>query len=398
LTATLARAGELGCRLAHAVAEELDRRFPLGAALDCLDVTARSAEPRRAAIWKALRGTRPNQQVPGSGDPVAGAVDDMVSLVEDLAEDGPVVLALDDLQWADEASVLLWHRLCPLTARLPLLLVGAARPLPHREDVHRLRRDVETSGGAVVELTPLDEHAVAGMIARLVGARPGPGLRRVAERAAGNPLYVREIADALVRDEVVRLGQDTADVPSGSFDRVPRSLVSAVTGRLHYLADATREVLRWAALIGGEFAVDDLAAVLGRPAGDLVVPLDEATTAGVLRAAGQRWAFRHPVIRQALYEGTPLALRVALHQQAARALAGSGAPVEHVAAQLLASGGSAAWAGDWLVEAAPPLTHRAPLVAVELLRREVDPDVDFGDRARGAVLTARLAGALFRVG
>ncbi|MDQ2588096.1 BTAD domain-containing putative transcriptional regulator [Saccharothrix yanglingensis] len=398
LTATLARAGELGCRIAHAVAEELDRRFPLGAALDCLDVTARSAEPRRAAIWTALRGTRPHRQVPGSGDPVAGAIDDMVSLVADLCEDGPVVLALDDVQWADDASVALWHRLCPLTARLPLLLVGAARPLPHREDVHRLRRDVGTPGGAVVELTPLDEHAVAGMIARLVGARPGPGLRRVAERAAGNPLYVREIADALVRDKVVRLGQDTADVPSGSFDRVPRSLVSAVTNRLHYLADATREVLRWAALIGGEFAADDLAAVLGRPAGELAAPLDEAVTAGVLRAAGRRWAFRHPVIRQALYEGTPLALRVALHQQAARALAGSGAPVEHVAAQLLAGGGSAAWVGDWLVEVAPLLTHRAPLVAVELLRREVDPDVDFGDRARGAVLTARLAVVLFRVG
>ncbi|WP_051766985.1 BTAD domain-containing putative transcriptional regulator [Saccharothrix syringae] len=339
VTAVLARAGRLGVRFAHAVAEELGRRFPLGTALECLDVTARSADPRGAEIWRALRGDQAARGLLGGGDPVGSALDDLVALIGAWCEEGPVVLAVDDLQWADEASVVFWHRLLRLTERLPLLLVGAARPLPHRADVRRLRREVESSAGRLLDLAPLDDRAVAGMIGGLVGAPAGPGLRRIAERAAGNPLYVREIADALVRDGVVRLEADTADVSAGAFDRAPRSLVSAVTGRLRYLGEATREVLRWAALLGGEFTADDLAAVLGRPVTGVVGAVDEAVAAGVLRDAGVRLAFRHPVIRQALYEDTPLALRVALHQQAAQALARSGAPVEHVAGQRPAAAG-----------------------------------------------------------
>ncbi|MGM1065043.1 BTAD domain-containing putative transcriptional regulator [Saccharothrix sp. Mg75] len=396
VAAVLARAGRAGHRVAHAAAEELGRGFPLGLAMDCLDVTPDSADPRRATIRATPHA---GQAVPGGADHVSAALDELVSLVTSWCAEGPVVVAFDDLHWADEASVVLWHRLCRLTARLPLLLVGAARPVPHRADVRRLRQDVHPPSGVLVDLAPLDEHAVAAMTGHLVGAPAGPGLRRVVERASGNPLYVREIADALVRDAVVRVDSGTADVPAGSFDRAPGSLVSAVTGRLHYLADPTREVLRWAALLGGEFTVGDVAAVWGRPVTDVVRPVEEAITAGVLRDAGVRLAFRHPVIRQALYEGTPLALRVALHQQAAKALAGTGASVEHVAGQLLAVGGPAGpWVADWLVGAAPVLAARAPLVAVELLRREVDPAVDPGDRARSAVLTAHLAGVLFRIG
>ncbi|WP_063741520.1 BTAD domain-containing putative transcriptional regulator [Saccharothrix syringae] len=325
----LDRAARAGARVAHGVAEELGRRFPLGLALDCLDITGRSTDERGAAIWRALRDDRAGQSVLVSIDPVFSVIEDMVALVAARCADGPVVLALDDLQWSDDASVVLWHRLLRLTEHLPLLLVGATRPLPNRSDLRRLRRDVDASGGALFDLAPLDDHAVAAVIGDVVGAPPGAGLRRVAERAAGNPLYVREIADALLRDGVVRLDEGVADVAADSLDRAPRSLVSAVTSRLGYLTDATRDVLRWAALLGGEFTVGDVAAVLGKPVTDVVEPLDEAIAAGVLRDAGLRLAFRHPVIRQALYEGTPLALRVALHQQAARTLARSGAPVEH---------------------------------------------------------------------
>ncbi|WP_033439576.1 BTAD domain-containing putative transcriptional regulator [Saccharothrix sp. NRRL B-16314] len=399
VTAVVARAGQAGHRVAHAAADELGQGFPLGLAVDCLEIKPGSPDRRRAAIWATLRENRSGQAVPGGGDRVSVALDDLVTMVASWCAEGPVVVAFDDLHWADEASVVLWHRLSRLTARGPLLLVGAARPVPHRSDVQRLRRDVDQGSGVVVDLSPLDDGAVAAMIGHLVGAQAGPGLRRVAERAAGNPLYVREIADALVRDAVVRLDSGTADVPAGSFDQAPDSLVSAVTGRLHYLADTTRDVLLWAALLGGEFTVGDLAAALGRRVTEVVRPVEEAITAGVLRDAGVRLAFRHPVIRQALYEGTPMAVRVALHQQAAKALAESGASVEPVAGQLLAADGPAGpWVADWLVGAAPVLTNRAPLVAVELLRREVDPDLHGGDRARTAVLTAHLANVLFRIG
>ncbi|MEV1120352.1 BTAD domain-containing putative transcriptional regulator [Actinosynnema sp. NPDC049800] len=397
LAAVLEQATRSGHQVAHAVADELGSRFPLRLALDCLRVETRSPDPRRAATARALRQERPAGSIFADSDPVFGAVDRLVALVEQLCADGPLVFALDDLQWSDETSTQVWHRLTTVARRLPLLLVGAARPVPYRAEVARLRRDVESSGGAVLDLAPLADTEVAGLVGRLVGASPGPGLRRIAARAGGNPLYLREVADALVRERVVEVDTGVADVAAHALDRVPVSLVSAVTGRLDFLSDPTREVLRWSALLGGEFAVDDLSVVLGTPVFDLAGRLEEAVAAGVLRDAGPRMAFRHPLIRQALYEGTPAALRTALHQQAAQALAASGAPVDHVAEQLLAASGDVgSWVVDWLVAQAPALVYRAPLVAVELLQRCLGSSVARDER--DATLMAHLSSALFRIG
>ncbi len=396
LDAALARAEAAGHQVAHAVADELGTRFPLRPALDSLGIDVRSADPRRAEIARALRDRKhPAGSLFADGDPTAQAIDRLVALVDRLCGDGPLVLALDDLQWADEDTVELWRRLGVGTRRLPLLLIGAARPVPHRADVARLRREVE-SGGVVLDLAPLTDVAVAGIVAAQVGAEPGPGLRRVAAWAGGNPLYARELADALVREHAVRFDTGPADVSPDVLDRAPPSLVSTVAARLDFLSAPTREVLRCAALLGGEFAVGDLSVVLGRPVPVLLSAFTEAMAAGVLRDAGPRMAFRHPLIRQALYEGTPPAVRADLHQRAARALAAADAPVEHVARQLLAtSDGIGEWAVPWLAVRAPALVHRAPLVAVELLRRCLR---SAGDDVRYPVLNAYLGSALFRIG
>ncbi|WP_433260207.1 BTAD domain-containing putative transcriptional regulator [Actinosynnema sp. CS-041913] len=396
--AALAGAAAAGHQVAHAVADELGTRFPLRPALHCLGVDARSADPRRAEVAQALRGRRAaGESIYAGGDPTALAIDRLVMLVEQLCADGPLVLALDDLQWADEDSIELWHRLAVGARRWPLLLIGAARPVPHRAGVARLRRDVEYGGGVVFDLTPLTDRAVAGIVAARVGGEPGPGLREIAARAGGNPLYVREVADALVREQAVRYDTGLADVAPDVLDRAPLSLVSAVTARLDFLSAPTREVLRCGALLGSEFAVGDLSVVLGRPVPALLSAFTEALAAGVLRDAGPRMAFRHPLIRQALYEGTPAASRTALHERAAQALAAADAPVEHVAGQLLAASDEVGpWAVRWLVERAPALVHRAPLVAVELLQRCLRSSA--GPDDQDAVLAAHLGNALFRIG
>lgn len=396
VAAVLARAESAGFQLAHGVANELAQRFPLRLALDSLDVHADATDPRRAAVAKALGDERPPQSILAGGDPLIGAVHSVVRLVETLCGDGPLILVMDDLHWADEASTLVWHRLCTETSRLPLLLVGATRPVPHRSEVDRLRRAVAGVGGAVVNLAPLPETDTANLVAGLVGAPPGPRLRAVTARAGGNPLYVKEIADTLVREQVVAIGADTAEVPSHWVDKAPDSLVAAVTSRLGYLSDATLTVLRSAALLFGEFAVTDLATLLDERVSALVRPFDEAIAAGVLRDAGNRLAFRHPVIWQALYDSMAVAVRDALHHQAARTLALAGSPVDHVADQLLAAGGELEpWVTEWLVAATPTLTYRAPLVAVELLERVLRSRS--GDQVHDATLRAQLASVLFRI-
>jgi tetratricopeptide (TPR) repeat protein len=379
------------------VADTLGQRFPLRAMLDCLDVTPQSTDPRRVALAQSLREGEASQSIVGGGNSIFSTIDRLVALVEELAADGPLAVGLDDVQWADESSLEVWHRLCQLTAKLPLLLIGVTRPAHQRPEVDQLRRDTESLGGAVLRPAPLDVDAVAGMVGTLVGAPPGPRLREIARRAGGNPLYVREMADALMRERVVTVAAGAADVPPEAFERVPVSLVSAVTGRLGFLSETTREVLRWAALLGGEFGVVDLSVVVGKPVSALVQPFEEAIAAGVLRDAGLRLAFRHPVIRQSLYEGTPAALRVALHYQAAQALADAGVPEEHVAEQLLAAeAGMGPWAAQWLERAAPVLHHRAPLVVVELLQRVLE--TVHTDDTRRAALMAHLSSVLFRLG
>ena len=143
-----------------------------------------------------------------------------------------------------------------------------------------------------------------------------------------------------------------------------------------------REVLRAAALLGVDFAVPDLATVLGRGVADLIPAVDEARAAGVLAESGNGLGFRHPLIRAALYEEIPAPVRAAWHREAGRALAKADAPADRVARQLLAavSGSTDApepmddWILRWLDRTAVLLVGQAPRAAAELLRQRGRPD------------------------
>jgi predicted ATPase len=215
----------------------------------------------------------------------------------------------------------MWHRLAAATRQLPLLLVAATRPDP---ELARLRRGVEVRRGHVLALAPLAVRDVEELIGRVVGGRPGEVLREVARRTAGNPLYTREVAHALVRDRAVRVVDGVAAVDRDAVDQVQSSLLGAADRTLDSVSPATREVLRSAALLGLTFGVDALCAVTGRSVLDLVGAVDEAVSATVLVEAGDELAFRHPYLRQALYEGIPRPVRAALHRHAAEASAACG--------------------------------------------------------------------------
>ncbi len=217
--------------------------------LDALDVSVASPDARRVELARELRAP--------AGDPVLTAIERLGELVRELCAEAPLVLALDDFQWADEASVLLWHRLSRLAHRLPLLLIAVTRPVPHREDVARVRRAVAEAGHLVV-LGPLADDEVTALVAELVGAVPGQGLDRLAECAGGNPLYVREVVQALLRENAVEFRAGVAEAEVAGQD-VPASLVTALTRRLAFLSAQALDLLRWAALLGTAFAPGDAA-------------------------------------------------------------------------------------------------------------------------------------------
>jgi len=251
----------------------------------------------------------------------------------------------------------------------------------------------------VLRLGGLPPTGVAELVVGLVDASPavrvGDRLAAAVGQAAGNPLYVRELVDALVWDGRVRVVGGVVELVGA--EESPGSLPTAIGRRLGFLSEGTRLVLRVAAVLGPVFSVADLGVVTGLSAMELVAVVEEATAAGVLAASGDGLVFRHGLIQQALYEGMPVSLRAALHRQAAQQLAAAGAPVERVAEQLLAGPVVVdGWMIDWVVGAAQALTLRAPRLAVDLMER-VRRGVDGGDPRRER-LDADLADALFILG
>jgi DNA-binding CsgD family transcriptional regulator len=395
--AAVAGAPEANCQVFWGAGDELGQELPLLPFLDGLRVRDPSASARRNAILRLLRGEITADR--GTDVPAAVA-EQLLALVAEECAARPTILAVDDLQWADQASVTLWGRLARSAGQMPLLLVGMMRPVPQRDDLLALRRVV--SDTARLQLTALTESAVANLVAALAGGRPDSNLLGLADGAAGNPLYLTELVAALARGASLTVTEaGAAELASGS---APDSLSAAIADRLGFVAGPVREVLRAAALLGVDFAVRDLATVLSRAVPDLVQAIDEACATGVLAESGNGLGFRHQLIREALYDEMPTPLRAAWHRDAGRALAAANAPPDRVARQLLRAAdglGSISepmddWMLSWLADAADALVGQAPGVAAELLTRAVADTL--ADSARYGWLASRLADALFRIG
>jgi DNA-binding CsgD family transcriptional regulator len=367
VASVLAEARNRRCQVYRAVGDELGQRLPLRALTDALGPTLAG----EADLLLDAGSAAEHEAV------VPAAVERFLVLVDRLCAAGPVVFVLDDLQWADEASLLAWHRLDLAVEQIPLLLVSAARPVPVRPSVEKLRRAVQERNGLLLSLEPLPERATVALVGQLVGGEPGPLLRQAARQAGGNPLYTRELVDALRREERIRVSAGMAEL--AGTDTSPAALGAAIRSRLDFLSPEATDALRVAALLGPEFSAFDLATVTGRASTDLLPVLDEAVAAGVLAESAGRLAFRHDLIRQALYEAVPASARAALHRQVAQALGDAGLPLGQIGAHLLAAAPDAldAWALDWLAGQAKPLAQSAPELAAELLPvavRRVGPD------------------------
>jgi DNA-binding CsgD family transcriptional regulator len=422
--------------------DELGQELPLLPFLDALRVRTPSASARRTTIAGLLRGEVATDR---GADVPALLAEQLIALTIDETSPQPAVLVIDDLHWADPATVRLWGRLARTAHQVPLLLIGITRPVPQREDLLALRRAVDDAQR--IQLGSLAQPAVAELVGTLAGGRPDTPLLRLASGAAGNPLYLTEMLAALARSGGISLTPNgTAQLAA---DTVPDSLPGAIADRLGFVSASTREVLRSAALLGVEFAITDLTAVLGRTVAALVPAIDEARATGVLADSGIGLAFRHPLIREALYAEMPASVRAAWHRDAGHALATAGAAPDRVARQLLralsgpgpdahetrdapdravneidwpdagaspaspgvaieierppvgsdstrAAGPVDEWMMDWLANSADSLVGQAPAVAAELLAQAVG-SIPAGSGRHGW-LAGRLADALYRTG
>jgi DNA-binding SARP family transcriptional activator/tetratricopeptide (TPR) repeat protein len=347
-----------GVQLGWAVADELSGRFPLQVVLECLGLDRSSGEP-----------------VP--------------ALVERICAVAPAVLVIDDLQWADDASVQVWQRLSEATRRLPLLLVMCVQPGHDRVELSELRRQI-VDDGEVITLRPFSQADVEALMFRLVGGRPGNTLRRIAARAGGNPLYLREMLSAMVLDGAIEVVDGIARVDESQAENAPRSLVAAVQRASKYLPESTKEILRWVAVLGSEATVGNIAAVSERPVWYLVRAVTDAVAANVLTEDGPRLLFRLQLMRDTVYGSIAAPTRGVLHRRAAKVLADAGAPPHRVAEQLVAAAPDVEpWVGSWLVDNVDNMARTAPQVAADLLEHVVDY-FDLRDPRREVLLAAQV--------
>ena len=366
--AAVASAPEAGCQVFWGAGGELSQALPLVPFLDALRVLEAPVTGRRKTIAGLLCGEVAAER---GMDMPSVLCEQLLALVTEQCAVRPAVLVIDSLHWADQASIALWGRLARSAREMPLLLIGMTRPAAQRQDRGALRRAV--SDTAHLHLAGLTGEAVATLVAALAGGTPEDSLLELARGAAGNPRYLTELVAALSRDSsLVTTGTGTVRVAGAP---APGSAPAAIADRLDFVAGPVREVLRAAAMLGSDFAVSDLAVVLGRSVADLIPAVDEACAVGILAEAGAGLGFRHPLIRAALYDETPASARPPWHWDAAQALAAAAASADRVARQMLRAIGERGaapepmddWMLDWLDTAADELVAQAPAIAAELL-------------------------------
>lgn len=297
-------------------------------------------------------------------------VEAVVDAVEKAAADRPVVVVAEDLQWADELSLRGVATLARRVGPLPIALVATMRPTPRPPLLELVLEVLHAAGAHHLRLQPLDDAAVASLVASLSGAGPGPTLTARLRSAGGNPLFVVELVRALDDEGALRVSNGMAETDGQAL---PADVRETVLRRLTSMPPATVEALRLASLLGSEFLLADLACVAGQSVVAVAAHLHDAVDAGVLGGDGDTLSFRHDLIRESIYDDIAPAIRRDLHAAAGRALSGAGAPALQVARQFgLGSRPGDLAAVEWLERAAHETLALDPGTAVSLLQRALD--------------------------
>lgn len=340
---------------------ELEQDLPFWVFVDALDDYVEGLDPRRLERMGDDVRAELGQVLPSlAADAAASdaAIHEryrvhraMRELLEQLAATRPLVLVLDDLHWADAASVDLLLALLHRPPAAGVLLAVAARP---RQLAPRLATALERAHRAG-DLTALELGALTAQEARaLVGAEAD----RLYADSGGNPFYLEQLARA-----PGAAGGEDLSLADG---QVPPMVVAALADELALLDAQVRRVLDGAAVAGDPFEIDLAAIAADLPEPAVLEALDELVRLEFVRATDlpRRFRFRHPIVRRALYEATPGGWRIGAHARVTDALAARGAPATARAHHVERSGRHGDLAAvAALREAGEQTRHRAPVTA-----------------------------------
>jgi predicted ATPase/DNA-binding SARP family transcriptional activator len=279
------------------------------------------------SLYQPLVALLPEMETAQGGSPVPSALsrlsleqeqsrlwDAVYQLLATASETTPLVIVLDDVQWADVGSCQLLAHLARRIHSRPILLISTCRENELAENDSSLRHLIaemlREHSIMMLDLAPLTSEQI-GILVSHIPNLPESMLRHIQDRAAGNPFFAEELA---------RTTPPT----------LPRTIAAALDHRLSRLSDLCRLLLGNAAILGGSFEFPVISALGMERSGEqvdedtLLDVLDEALRAGVLTEEGTgahiSYHFWHPLLVSHLYESISLTRRVRLHRRAADVL------------------------------------------------------------------------------
>jgi DNA-binding CsgD family transcriptional regulator/tetratricopeptide (TPR) repeat protein len=401
-------ATERGFQVLAGRASELERDLPYWLFVDALDERLRSLDRDRIELIDRNLRDELGRVFPAFAgfDGSSGTVLDerylahraVRELLERLAAPQPLVLVLDDLHWADPASIELLSGLLQRPPRAGILLALALRP---RQAPPRLVTALEHAArGATLqrlELRPLNRAQSDEFLSETVTPSASEALY---EESGGNPFYLEHLVRAAQPERGPRSPAGGARVDAGAEIRgepeVPPAVASALAEELALLVPPARRLLQGAAVVGDPFELEIAAVAASMAEGDTLQALDELLRLDLVRRtdAARRFRFRHPLVRRAVHTTTDAGWRLRAHARVAEALAARHEPAEALAHHVAES----ARRGDLeavglLRDAADAAAWRAPGSAARWYQAALDLLPDHVEPAQ----RVRLLGALARV-
>ena len=308
-------------------ASELERDLPFSVFVDALDEYLRGLSPDRLAVLDEdvraeLPHVFPSLSALGTASDVALQHERYRShravraLLEELAKTRSLVLILDDVHWADPASVELLGALLRRPPEAGVLIVLAVRP--HRM-AERLSAAIERAdrAGAVIQIE------LGALTALEAQELVGEGAADLYAESGGNPFYLEQLARSLGR----HAGVDAAPDVSLSGIEVPSAVAASLSEELGFLSENARRVLEGASVAGDPFEPELAAAAAATSEAVAMEAIDDLLRLDLVRSTEvpRRFRFRHPLIRRAVYEATPGGWRLGAHERCADLLAARGA-------------------------------------------------------------------------
>jgi class 3 adenylate cyclase/tetratricopeptide (TPR) repeat protein len=308
--------------------------WPLAEALGTGGLLEHAAAVDEAAAARAAELLRPA----GNPVPPEEAFWTVRKILEALARPRPLVLVIDDLQWAEPVFVDFIEHVAERTRDAPLLVLIMARP-------ELLDTRPGWGGGKLnattVLLEPLPESDARDLLDHLIGpARlDDRAAARILALAEGNPLFVEEVVAMLIDDGILSSGEgDRSSAAELTAIAVPATIQALIAARLDRLGPDERAVIEAASIDGKEFTRERVEALVESGASEAVrVHLRALLRKDLIRTMGaseDTFRFRHQLIRDGAYEGMPKELRADLHERFANQL-DSGAPAASVVDELL---------------------------------------------------------------